>query len=123
VASFLVDESLPRAVGRALAAAGHDVIDARDVALRGADDDAVMARAIAERRILVTGGVDFANALRFPPGSHSGLFVLRLPMEWSPQERAARLVVALDESLNYALAGGLVIVDPARVRVLPAPEN
>ena len=30
VARFLIDESLPRAVGRALVAAGHDVIDARD---------------------------------------------------------------------------------------------
>jgi len=34
-AAVLIDESLPRAVGRVLAAAGHDVIDARDVGLRG----------------------------------------------------------------------------------------
>lgn len=123
MASFLIDESLPRAVGRALAAAGHDVVDVRDVGLRGANDDAVIARAIAERRVLVAGDVDFANALRFPPRSHSGIFVLRLPMEWSPQERAARAVAALDESLGYAVAGGLVIVDPARVRVLPAARS
>ena len=123
MASFLIDESLPRAVGRALVAAGHDVVDVRDIGLRGADDDAVMARAIAEHRIVVAGDVDFANTLRFPPGSHSGIFVLRLPMEWSPLERAARAVAALDESLSYAVAGGLVIVDPARVRVLPAAQK
>jgi predicted nuclease of predicted toxin-antitoxin system len=121
VARFLVDESLPRAVSRTLAAAGHDVVDARDIGLRGADDDAVLARAIAEHRVLVAGDVDFANALRFPPGSHGGIFVLRLPMEWSPDERAARVVAVLDESLSYAVARGLVIVDPTRVRVLPAP--
>jgi len=69
VASFLIDESLPRAVGRALHAAGHDVVDARDVGLRGAADDRVLARAVSERRILMSGDVDFANALRFPPGS------------------------------------------------------
>jgi hypothetical protein len=41
-------------------------------------------------------------------------------MDWPPAERAERAVAVLDEALAYAVAGGLVIVDPYRVRVLPA---
>jgi len=29
--------------------------------------------------MVVAGDVDFANTLRFPPGSHPGILVLRLP--------------------------------------------
>jgi hypothetical protein len=34
VARFLTDESLPSAISRAFVAAGHDVVNARDVGLR-----------------------------------------------------------------------------------------
>src|SRR5689334_640723 len=99
VARFLVDESLPRGVTTALTQTGHDAVDARDCGLRGAPDDAVHARAVADGRILVSGDTDFANALRFPPGTHPGIVVLRIPNAWSPMERARRVVDALDEAL------------------------
>lgn len=118
MARFLIDESLPRAVGRVLVAAGHDVIDARDVGLRGAPDDDVMARAISEARTVVAGDTDFANTLRFPPGSHAGIVVLRLPNEWDPATRATRAAQAISEALQSGITGVLIIVDPARIRVL-----
>lgn len=118
MARFLIDESLPRSVGRALLNAGHDVIDARDVGLRGAPDDEVLARAISEGRTVVAGDIDFANTLRFPPGSHAGIVVLRLPNEWDPATRANRAAEAIAEALQSEITGLLVIVDPARIRVL-----
>jgi predicted nuclease of predicted toxin-antitoxin system len=118
VACFLIDESLPRAIGRALVAAGHDVTDVRDVGLRGASDDEVMARAISEARAVVAGDTDFANTLRFPLGSHAGIVVLRLPNEWDPTTRATRAAAAITEALQTQIAGVLIIVDPARIRVL-----
>jgi hypothetical protein len=48
------------------------------------------------RRIIVEGDTDFANALRFPPGTHSGIVVLRLPNDWRPPDRAERLITSLD---------------------------
>ncbi|HEX7837144.1 MAG TPA: DUF5615 family PIN-like protein [Kofleriaceae bacterium] len=62
--AFLVDESLPRAVTKALVATGHDVADARDVGLRGATDDAIAARARETSSILVSGDLDFSNGTR-----------------------------------------------------------
>jgi predicted nuclease of predicted toxin-antitoxin system len=123
VARFLVDESLPRSVTAALTAEGHDTLDARDCGLRGAPDNAVHARAVAEDRILLSGDTDFANTLRFPPGTHSGIVVLRVPNAWPPAERAQRLAAALDETLLSAIKGAMVIVEPARVRVLRPPST
>jgi predicted nuclease of predicted toxin-antitoxin system len=40
LAAFPIDESLPRAVTRALGSA-YDVVDVRDIGLRGATDDAI----------------------------------------------------------------------------------
>jgi hypothetical protein len=76
---ILVDESLPRAASRPLTAAGHDVEDVRDVGLRGRPDAGVTDRARAESRIVVSADTDFANTLRFPPGSLPGVVILRVP--------------------------------------------
>ncbi|MFH0902429.1 MAG: DUF5615 family PIN-like protein [Pseudomonadota bacterium] len=113
---FLVDESLPRAVTRALVRGGHDTLDARDVGLRGKPDEVVAARAVAEQRILVSGDADFSNALRFPPATHPGIVVVRLPDEWSPEARAQRVVTAIDTSGIENLSHSITIVEPVRIR-------
>lgn len=123
VAAFLVEESLLRAVTRELQTAGHDVTDVRDVGLRGAPDENVFALACSEERILISGDVDFANTLRFPPGSHAGIVVLRLPNEWSPAARANRALLALADVIPELAQGALVIADPKRVRLLRAPTR
>ena len=116
MAAFLVDESLPRAVTRALGSPGHDVADVRDIFLRGAPDDAIAAHARAANRVVVSGDLDFANALRFPPGSHPGIVVARLPDVLSPDEMAT-LIIAAIATLGGCMDGAITIVDPARVRV------
>lgn len=120
MAAFLVDESLPRAVTRALVAAGHDVVDVRDVGLRGATDDVIAAHANVESRIVVSGDLDFSNALRFPPGTHPGIVVARLPDAFSPDDMASLIVAAITD-VGADLAGAITIVEPARVRVFGGP--
>ena len=123
MARFLVDESLPRAVTRTLASMGHDTVDVRDAGLRGATDDAIARTASVEGRIVVAGDTDFANALRFPPGTHPGIIVLRLPNAWTSRERAERLTAALDPTLVEELSGAIVIIEPSRVRrIAPKPR-
>jgi predicted nuclease of predicted toxin-antitoxin system len=117
---FLVDESLPRAVTRALETAGHDVVDARDVGLRGATDAVIAARAVTEARLVVSGDTDFANALRFPPGTHPGIVVLRVPNDWNHALRAEHLVRALDDDVLDRAGGAIVIVEPDGVRIRSA---
>jgi predicted nuclease of predicted toxin-antitoxin system len=99
-----------------LRAAGHDADDARDVGLRGSVDEVVYKHAQSEGRILIAGDLDFANALRFPPGTHRGIVVLRVPDIWRPAERAERIRAAIAESSAESLDGAIVIVEAAHVR-------
>jgi predicted nuclease of predicted toxin-antitoxin system len=114
VARFLVDEPVARAVARGLAAAGHDVADVRDIGMRGATDDAIAARAKAESRLVISTDLDFANALRFPPKSHPGMVVVRMPDTVPPEEVAARVVTAIRDAIG--LDGAITIIEPTRVR-------
>jgi predicted nuclease of predicted toxin-antitoxin system len=116
VIQLLVDESMPRAVTRALGAAGHDVVDVRDVGLRGATDATIAAHAQATARIVVSGDLDFANALRFPPGSHPGIIVVRFPDVVAPAA-VGEAVVAAIAKVERELAGAITIIDPIRIRV------
>jgi len=122
VARFLVDESLPRRATRELTNAGHDATDVRDVGLRGASDEAVLARAVAEDRIVASADLDFANALRFPPSSHRGVVVLRLPDEWGPLQRTRRLLEGLQELGPDRFAGTIIIIEPSRLRLFHPPD-
>lgn len=110
MAASLVDESLPRAVTRALVAAGHDVVDVRDVGLRGATDDAIAARARETSSIVVSGDLDFSNALRFPTGTHPGIMadlVLARRRTSSAVELAGAVLafLALDHGARSAAIG------------------
>lgn len=113
---FLIDESLPRAVSRVLAAAGHDAADVRDVGLRGAPDEAIAAHAKTDARIVVSADLDFSNALRFPPGTHPGILVARLPDTPAPDAIAARILEAITEA-ETALDGAITVVELTRVRI------
>lgn len=105
---------------KALVGAGHDVIDARDVGLRGHPDAVVQARATADGRITVAGDLDFADALRFPPDTHPGIVVLRVPDSWNSRLRAERIVTGIAEAGLDVIASAIVIIEPTRTRIFRA---
>ena len=123
MARLLVDESLPRAASRLLGELGHDVVDARDVGLRGRPDSEVVTRALNEARVIVSADTDFANPVAFPPGSHVGVVVSRVPDEWGSARRAERLADGLEDVGEEALAGAIVVVEAARCRIYTPPED
>jgi predicted nuclease of predicted toxin-antitoxin system len=59
---LLADENFPKPTVEALRAQGHDVTWARTV-FPGAKDTAILRRAIAEKRIVVTLDKDFSHLL------------------------------------------------------------
>jgi predicted nuclease of predicted toxin-antitoxin system len=74
-----LDENLGIRAIELLQTAGHDVETVADEDLGGASDEELIGVCGAEKRVLITLDLDFANVLRFPPSSHTGIVVLRLP--------------------------------------------
>lgn len=115
--AFLVDEDLPRSLGRALSAAGMPSIHVIDAGLRGRSDSDVLADANRNRRTLLTADLDFSNLLQFPLGSHAGIVIARFPNETPVETLNEAIVSSLDSLAPDELAGCLVIIEPARVRI------
>jgi len=108
-----LDENVHGDVAGALAGWGHDVVTVREEGLAGSPDLEVAAAVKAERRVLVTFDLDFADPRSFPPGEYAGLVVLRLRMP-TAKLQVRRLVSFF--AAEPDLAGRLWIVDETRAR-------
>jgi len=98
---LLVDENLPRSLTRALREVGHEVWDIRELGLRG-----------------ISKG--FGNVVRFPPASHLGIVVVRLPTDMPVADLCRVVISALKGLEPDELRGRLCIVRPGQVRFRPA---
>ena len=74
---FLVDESTGIAVIRFLRDFGYDVLAVAE-AMPKAEDLDILARAVSERRILVTNDKDFGELVYRSGQAHHGVLLLRL---------------------------------------------
>jgi predicted nuclease of predicted toxin-antitoxin system len=75
---FKLDENLPVSSAAILTSIGHDVDTITDEGLIGAPDGDVVAAATAAGRILISLDRGLGDIRAYPPGSHSGIVVLRL---------------------------------------------
>lgn len=111
-----LDENLPRSLKVRLARLGHDVDTAVDEGLRGKPDDDVWNAAQSTRRLLVTLDLGFADLRTYPPGSHFGVVVARLPV--AEQSRAADYLYAwFAGAADESWAGCLIVGTPGRLRI------
>jgi uncharacterized protein DUF5615 len=60
---LLLDEQISAAVAEQLRRRGHDVVAVTEIELQGSDDEAILARAIHDRRALVTNNIRDFRAL------------------------------------------------------------
>ena len=111
---FLVDVGVGRGVERALADDGHDVVSVRDRDPRMADD-AILASAAAEGRIVVTMDRDF-GALVFQSASpQAGVLLLRM-QDATGAEKAATAQEIVREN-GDELAGAFAVFQKGRLRI------
>ena len=110
---FLIDRCAGKQIADRLRVLGHDVVEARE---RNPDpgDDALLAWAAAERRVLVTMDKDFGELVYFRSASHAGL--IRLPHETSAK-RVALIVKVLADYSPEQIEGAVVTVRGTRVRI------
>jgi predicted nuclease of predicted toxin-antitoxin system len=115
---LLANENIPRIVVHALRAAGHDVLWA-SVEMAGAADDAVLLRARAESRIIVTLDKDFGElAYRRGRSAAAGVVLLRFALT-SPEFAASRIVQVFRDYGDWH--GQFAVIDDFRIRVRPMP--
>jgi predicted nuclease of predicted toxin-antitoxin system len=98
-----------------LADAGHDVTAiARDYPA-ALTDEAVLAIADQERRILITNDRDFGELIFRQRRPHAGIMYFRLPLASSVNEKLAWLQLILTE--QQAALGKFLVVTPGGLRV------
>jgi predicted nuclease of predicted toxin-antitoxin system len=116
--TFLVDEDLPRSAGAVLREFGHEVIDVRDIGLRGASDSEIARYAQAHQLCLLTADGGFADVRHYPPAKYSGLVVLNLPMQATSStiQHLLRELLSRTEILAQ-LSGRLVILAFGHIRL------
>jgi predicted nuclease of predicted toxin-antitoxin system len=111
---FLADENFPRAAVKALEAGGHDVLWIKAVDPGAADTD-VLARAVADGRILLTFDKDFGElAASSVPAPACGIVLLRIPVPKSEGagQRLARLIQARSDWVRH-----FSVIEPGRIRM------
>src|SRR5262245_52146428 len=113
---YKLDENLGPAVPQIFLDKGLDCHTVHGEKLTGADDDAVLAAAVAEGRILVTMDHDFGNVLVYPPESTCGVAILNPPGNVSRALLATLLQSFVDACEQGVLQGKLWIVEPGRIR-------
>lgn len=113
---LLLDSCVWAPARRELETAGHDVTVVADW---GADpgDEAIIARAHAEARVLVTLDSDFGNLAIFRRLPHAG--IIRL-VGIHPRQQAAVCLQALSQYPDELGAGAIVTARQGRMRMRPA---
>jgi len=102
-----------RPAGDVLAVDGHDVVAVADLP-SDPGDEAILARAISERRTLITQDKDFGEMVVRGARKHFG--ILRL-VGFSSRRQAGVCRLALAHYERELIEGAIVTVEPGRVRV------
>ena len=100
---------------RLFEARGHDCETVLDESLGGAEDERILAAAMAEDRVLVTMDHDFGNVLAYPPRATPGIVII------NPGRSSRALIEYLIDAFLDALDRGVLqgrlwIVEPGRIR-------
>ncbi|MCZ7663159.1 MAG: DUF5615 family PIN-like protein [Thermoleophilia bacterium] len=113
---FKLDENMPARAAAVLHEAGHDVTTVLEQGLGGVRDEIVAAACAAEKRILVTLDLDFADMRSYGSADSPGIIIMRLPRQDAGLIRTV-ILHALAELAREPLDGCICILEPHRVRI------
>lgn len=113
---LLVDENVPGLAIRSLRSLSHDVLEVAP----GSSDTAVLERATAEARLLITFDRDFGALVhRSGQAANAGILLVRL-VPTTPEEAGALIAAALAVP-GASWAGMFSVLDRDRLRQRPLP--
>lgn len=111
-----VDEDLPMAVAAMFRRAGYETATVVEEGLRGATDGRVWQAVEDEGRFLVTADKGLADARVHPPGTHSGILLLR-PDDDGIEPLIRLIQLVLETGGVQRLYGTVAVATPRGVRV------
>jgi predicted nuclease of predicted toxin-antitoxin system len=118
MAKFLANENMPADAVRAAQTAGIDLVWVQDT-IPGARDDAVLATAVADGRVLVTFDKDFGEMVfNLGRAASPGIVLLR-PRLRSPAVVVAFTVAVLRQAITWE--GNFCVAREGKLRVVPLP--
>jgi len=120
---FLVDMPLSPGLAAWLRDNGHDSVHASDLALSGASDDDILARAKQEGRTVVTADLDYPRLLALARTTDPSLILFR-DGQWNDADVIARMGEILQTLTAADIKHSIIVVDRDRVRRrrLPIPR-
>ncbi len=111
---FLLDVCADsRPLRAALVDLGHDVVSARERCPH-ASDEALLALALGENRVLITEDKDFGELVFLVGRPHAG--IVRL-VEMTPAERADAMRGLIETHVDAMREGAVIVVTESRVRI------
>ena len=118
---FLLDQNQSPIVAELLNRMGHDAVHVRDLGLSRASDSEILASAVNESRVVVSGDTDFGELLARTNASSPSVVLFRRQGQRRAAELAGLLVANLDAVAADLDSGAVVVMDADRVRVRPLP--
>jgi predicted nuclease of predicted toxin-antitoxin system len=112
---FLIDMPLTPALAVFLQGLGHDAVHAANIGSANATDAALLARARAESRVVITADLDFGRLMAEVPANSPGIILLR-GGSYSDTEMINLVQRVLQRVEHGLLVESLIVVDRHRIR-------
>lgn len=118
---FLIDNALSPLVATELSAAGHDAQHVRDVGLQAASDLTIFDHTAAEDRVNVSADTDFGALLAERSSARPSVILFRHGTTHRPSEQVELLLANLSALEDDLELGGVVVIEPTRIRIRRLP--